>query len=180
MRTWPPSLLASANATLKEIGAKIEAKVKEAADALIAESEAEQKLTDFRVSGPRKALVDKFNALRKSTHGALAKYAHEHPEKNLPSDYADSFFRHESAPRAPTLPEIERKITFVEAELTRLKTQRDQIVAAQDAEEKLKEDAERTAKKAALAAAETEAAEIAQKIAALKDELGEKGEKGEK
>jgi hypothetical protein len=36
------------------------------------------------VSGGRKALVDKFNALRKSTHGALAKYAHEHPEKNLP------------------------------------------------------------------------------------------------
>lgn len=180
MRTWPPSLLASANATLQEVGAKIAATVKEADASITAELLAEQQLTDFRVSGARKALVDKFNALRKSTHGALAKFAHEHPEKNLPSSWADSFFRHESAPRVPTLEELERKITFAEAELTRLKVQRDQIVAAQDAEEKVRQDAERTATKAALSAAEEEAAEIAKKVAALKAELGEKDKKDEK
>jgi hypothetical protein len=50
MRTWPTSLLASANATLQEVGAKIAATVKEVDAALIDERDAEQQLTDFRVS----------------------------------------------------------------------------------------------------------------------------------
>ncbi|WP_437567552.1 hypothetical protein [Sorangium sp. So ce542] len=172
MRTWPPSLKESQNPTLKEYGARLEAVVAEADAANKEQLDADQKLTDFRISGVRKVLVDRFNALRKSTYGELAKFAHDHPELKLPNDFAGDYFRRESAPREPSVAELDRRIAAAEAELNRLRSLRDAKMAAMDAEAKAKAEAERAAKQAKLAAARKLEEELKAQVAQLQAELG--------
>lgn len=50
-------------------------------------------LSDFRLVGERKKLVDTFNAARGSLFGALVKLQHENSTLRLPSDWAESFFQ---------------------------------------------------------------------------------------
>jgi hypothetical protein len=173
MGGWPPSLKESSNPTLKEYGIRVEAVVAEAEAASKEELGAAQKLTDFRVTGARKALVDKFNALRKSTYGELAKFAHDHPALKLPSDFAGEYFRRESAPREPSVAELDRRIAAAEAELNRLRSVRDAKLAETEADAKAKAEAERVAKQAKLAAAQKLEEELKAQVAQLKAELGD-------
>lgn len=54
---------------------------------------ADKALSDFRLLGERKKVVDAVNAARGSLFGALVKFQHDNAKLRLPSDWAESFFQ---------------------------------------------------------------------------------------
>jgi hypothetical protein len=50
-------------------------------------------LSDFRLFGERKKVVDAVNAARGALFGALVKFQHDNAHLRLPSDWAESFFQ---------------------------------------------------------------------------------------
>ena len=169
MKGWPPTLKATPNATLQAYGAQIEALVPDADAAIDADRAATQALDHFRLIGGRPALADMFNGLRKATHGALGKLGHD---KKYPKAFAESFFRHSAAVRDPSLDELDRKLAAAASEVKRLQDKRGELAAVQQAGEKVRADAAKAGKLAALAEAEKSQKEQADRIAALKAELG--------
>jgi len=107
-----------------------------ASKAVTAENTAEEQIDAFRMVGQRRTLVDNFNGQRKSVQGALGKIAHD---KKYGNSYPESFFRRESAVREPTFEALERRIALAEAEVTRLKAKQAELVAVQEAGEKVGE-----------------------------------------
>jgi hypothetical protein len=168
MKSWPPALKATSNATLQGYGTQLEGLVIEADKATDEERQAAQTLEQFRLMGERRALVDLLNGLRKSTHGALGKIGHD---KQYATGFAESFFRREAPAREPSLDELDRKLAHATAEVTRLQAKRDELAAAQQADAKARAAADKARKLAALAAAEKDAKESADRLAKLKAEL---------
>jgi hypothetical protein len=82
---------------------------------------AQQRNRDFRDVGMRKQFIDKVNAARKETHGALGKLPFENP--SLPRDFADAFFYTEP-PRdeEETIDEVRTSIEELEAQLAARRT----------------------------------------------------------
>lgn len=172
MRAWPPSLKTLPSPMLQDVGAQIEQKVVEADGRTSAKNAVEQKYTDFRMTGTRRKLIEKFNALRKKTFGNLSDIQHAHPE--LGSDWAVSFFRQSSAAAPLGLREVERRIATAELELTALKKQRDELMAEEETAARAKAEAERAKKQAELASAKKAAEDAAARIAMLEAELEQK------
>jgi hypothetical protein len=168
MSNWPNVLKATSNATLQGYGTQIEALVTEANAAAETERQADKALEQFRAMGDRRALVDKLNALRKSTHGALGKIGHE---KKYPNGFAETFFRREAAVREPSIEELDKKIVIAEAEVKRLQAKRAELATAQENDAKARKAADRASKQAAFEQAEKTAKESADRAAALKAEL---------
>lgn len=168
MKGWVPSLLASANPTLKDLGGKLQDAVTAAESAVKAQAEAEQQMRDFRTIGERRALIDALNALRKGTYGKLAEMPHANPGEHLPAGFADQFFRPETRKPAGrgTAADLTEEIASLETRLADLKAQLAQRIAEEDAAAKAK--TEEATLAAAIVEAEKEAAAAAAKVAALK------------
>jgi len=126
-------------------------------------------LTDFRAVGGRKALVDELNARRKALYGQLGAIQHEN--KELESGWAESFFRQGSGSDKLTIKELDRRIAASEEVLSNLKTQRKELVDAEEQEAKAKALQERNKKQAEFDAAKKAAAELAVRMAELAKEL---------
>jgi uncharacterized coiled-coil protein SlyX len=170
MRGWIGLLQKSEYPTLAALAPRLIPLVKAADDAVAARAKAEQDNRLFRAVGARKQWIDKLNATRKESFGALGKLPHE--QAGLPSDFASRFFR-----PAPTVTDEDVTVASVKARIGELETElADQgellkeleAAAAQDAEAQKQVDADR----AALAEAEKTMADAAQKAAALKAKLG--------
>jgi hypothetical protein len=99
MRAWVPSLQASSTPLLSDIGLRMNHAILATDLDLATEARLNQESVDFRTLGARKAFIDGFNALRKATYGKLLEMPHAHPREHLPRNFAEAFFRHESAPR---------------------------------------------------------------------------------
>lgn len=168
MRNWPASLKTSNNPLLQQYGTELETKVSEADELAIAQGKAHQAITDFRAVGGRKTLIDEFNARRKALHGQLGTIQHENPE--LGNGWADSFFRQTNTERL-TAKELNRRIAAAEAELSSLRTQRDEIVTQDELTAKAKAAQEKAKKLAELEATKKAAAELASKMAELENEI---------
>lgn len=168
MKSWPGVLTATTNPTLKEYAGPLTALLAEGDSALDAARTAESDTQQFRRTGDRRALADSLDGLRKGTHGKLGELA---KQKKFATGYAESFFRRESAPREPSLAEIERRLTSAQEEVDRLEAKRKELVAVAAASEKARADARRKSLSASLAAAEQLAAETKARIDALKAEI---------
>jgi hypothetical protein len=133
---------------------------------------AEQTLKSFREVGPRKAFIDKANALRLSTFGALGDIAHSHPELNLPKDFAERFFKHERRNRKPpTAKDIALKVEAARAELAALETKLGEAQKA-EAENAANEARARAAKnQKVFDKAQKNADDAAAKLATVRGEL---------
>jgi hypothetical protein len=172
MRGWIPLLKTSTSAALKALADSVESKVKAGDSALIALTDAKLKNKEFRTVGDRKVLIDKFNALRKSTYGKLSELPHKHPEKNLPGSFAERFFKHTATKKTgaakaePTAAELEAMVAASEANTASLKERLAEAIAKEEAAAKAKSEVE--AKKVALAEAQKVANEALAKVAALK------------
>ena len=116
---WVASIKGASVPQLVTLGTELEGLLTEGRKAEQALLDARAKMKDFRELGERKTLFDKINSLRQATFGSLATLVHEHPEKRLPADWANSFFRHNRSERMT--PEIE-KATLIE-ELATLRTE---------------------------------------------------------
>jgi hypothetical protein len=174
VRSWIPSLKASSSAMLSKLGAEGQQKI-DAADAVVAEkTAADQALRVFRITGERRQLIDKLNALRKSTYGKLAKLPHEPKGRHLPGDFADRFFLHDTTKGKATIGKVRKQITTLEQELSDLREQLAELEVQAAAKTKRKAEAE--SDQAALAEAERAAAEATAKATELRAKI-KKGRK---
>jgi hypothetical protein len=75
-------------------------------------------LSDFRLVGERKKIVDAVNAARGGLLGALVKFQHENTHLRLPNDWPTSFFQHatKTAKYGETVEEAEASIARLAAE----------------------------------------------------------------
>jgi len=144
MRDWVEPLKTSPHASLQALGVKLEKLI---ADADAAEGElraAKQKNHEFRSLGERKALIDQFNALRKSSYGKLSEMPHAHPEANLPATFADRFFKPVSKPveeeEEMTSVELVALIAEKESDVAALRERLQEVLAKEEAEAKRKEE----------------------------------------
>jgi hypothetical protein len=164
MRGWIEPLTTSDVPALAELGPEVEAAVAAADQAVATRGALETQSVFFREAGGRKRLFDKVNAVRKSTHGELAKMPHENA--GLPASFAGLFFRHESGKGeegAPTLESVDEEIAALEAELAEKRELRARLQAETD--RAAHEEAERAARQAAIAELQEAAAEAEQKAA---------------
>jgi len=170
IRSWIPSLKASKSPTIHALGLQAEAYVATADAAVKAKSEADQALRVFRITGPRKHLIDAVNALRKATYGALAQLPHEPQGKTLPVDFADAFFQHETAKtKTRSIEKVQKRIDAVTAELTALQQELKALEEA--AAKKANEEAQEKSDLAALAQAERDEEEAKARKEALRAKL---------
>jgi hypothetical protein len=150
--------------SLPEMGDQLDIYTKTGDEATDRRNAAYEQMRVFRELGERKAFVDDLNALRQSTFGKLGEIQHQHPEANLPSDFASRFFKHapKKPAKEPTVEELEERKAELQKELEQLAPK---IDAARAKELAAKEkQARREAKQAELAAAKKAAADQQKKI----------------
>ena len=166
VRTFVPGLLSATDARLKDLGTELQGLVAQADAALEARNLADAAMADFRATGDRKQFVDEFNALRTSVYGELAEMPHAHPEWNLPSSFARSFFRNSKAlsrgKTTATTADLDVQIAEVQEQLIALQQER---AAAAALEQKQSEVA------AELASNETALEEAQAQLANLRDKI---------
>ncbi|HWN69092.1 MAG TPA: hypothetical protein VNM90_15745 [Haliangium sp.] len=169
MRDWPPSLMESTNPMLQQYGTQLLGTVAQGDAAAAAKQRSAQELTDFRVTGMRARLIDRFNAVRKSLYGQLGEIQHANP--SLGSGWAESFFRNGGGGERVTLAEIERRIASAELDLAALRKQRDELQAQEDREAQAQAEAEKAEKRARIEAARAAMAELAAEIEELEGDI---------
>ncbi len=163
MLDWAPTLAGSGITQLAALVPEYESLMLLGKQAQERREAAATRNRHFRTIGRRKQFVDKLNAKRQETAGALAKLPFEHPE--LPSDYADGFFAREAArDDEPTIDEVKEAIVTLE---TRLAEQQALLKKLEDEAE-----AERQAEAARLARA-TQAEELEAQAKALLEQAAE-------
>jgi hypothetical protein len=176
MRTWVPSLTdASSSPALQEYGKQLGERVIEADAAVAALSEARRKRADFEL-GPRKVFVDKLNAARLGLYGRLAELPHKHPERKLPRDFGHRFFLRDERRGAPTIAEVEQSIFRLRERLQRQEDLLARLLEQEEAEMRLRENAELRAAEEALEAIERQAAEAAERVEALRAQRAQAAE----
>jgi uncharacterized coiled-coil protein SlyX len=173
MRDFVQPLKTASQTELAELGIKLEGLVNTADAAVKRQQAAVTANKTFRTLGERKSCIDELNALRQSIAGTLSEMPHKHPEKRLPVDYAERFFKR-SARRGKsskefTVAELEVKISEQEQVLAALKVQLAEAVAKSEAEAMAK--AEKEALRGELEIAQKAAIEANARIAAIKAKL---------
>ena len=182
VRAWLPSIQGSQYPAIAALAPRLIAVIA-AADLAIANGlAARQALKDFDAIGPKKELIDGFNALCKTVYGELASLPHKHPEAMLPASFADRFFPHETRTgiaSITSLTEIDEVIGSLTKDLAAAEAQKKAITAKDQAKAEKKE-RERIAA-AALASVKEEEKELTRKRKeaekALKDAKKGKGAK---
>ena len=175
MQKWVEPLKTSNDSELAGFGARLEGLIQNGELALKRQREASETIKTFRTLGARKALIDKLNALRKSTEGKLAELPHTHPEMRLPLNFASRFFKH--APKRAKTPAKEitsaalaDEIKEAKAALAALEAQYQEALTKEETE--AAKAAQLEADKRELITLEKEAAEAAKKVATLREKLG--------
>lgn len=177
MRPWADSLTTSPHPTLKAMAQEHAHLIAAADKAVSARDKARQQNRQLRDVGERRQFLDKLNAARKATYGALAKLAIETP--GMPSDFADHFFRGETSgdrdeedDQAPhTLESVKAAIADLEGQLKARRADLEKLEAeAKAAEAKA---ATRQADKAALGDLQQRMAEMAKQAEELQKRLEE-------
>jgi hypothetical protein len=165
---WLDALTTSPHPELQTLAPELTKLIAAADEAIGARDDARALNRKFHDIGERRQLFDQVNAERKAAHGAIAKLALT--TSGLPSDFADHFFRVDSAAPEPTIDDVTQNIADLEAELAAEKIKLAALhKAADDAAKAL---AEKQADEAALDALEKQAAELQKQQADLKKKLG--------
>jgi len=171
MTAWITHMAASPYPALADIGKRIEVKIGEADKAIATSASAEQKSRDFRLTGARRQLVDKFNALRKATEGTLQEMPHAHPELKLPASFAERFLRAaRPAQKAPTAADLKAQLDAAQKSAADLEAAYEAALKAEA--DAAVEKANKAAQDKELADAEAELKKQAEKVAELKAKLG--------
>ncbi|APR85848.1 Hypothetical protein A7982_11197 [Minicystis rosea] len=166
MGAWITHMAASKDPRINDIGARLAISHKEAGDAIQAVQEAETGAHEFRTTGERRQLVDKYNALGKSTEGTLKEMPHAHPELRLPNDFVERFMRAGRSVGPKTVEDLTRR-------RDELKEQYDQAQAELDAAVKGEQDAAAEAARIQRVAEEKKLAEAQAQLDAKNKEVAE-------
>lgn len=120
MRVWPETLSKLDNNDIKTQGTALAALITQCDTAEENKAQCEQRLSDFRLLGDKKNLVDTANSIRKALWAELEQIKLSNPHLHLPSDWEDSFFLQETRTREHTLTSVAEALTRVEKEKARL------------------------------------------------------------
>lgn len=110
MLLWPAALGASPHQALKDIGAALAPVLPLAVKAEQAIADTKQALITFDNVGRWKQHIDRSNAVRATAYGDLLEVPHKNPALNLPSDYAEPFFLHDTSRRGAGKPRSAEEI----------------------------------------------------------------------
>lgn len=163
MSVWPDKLAKSSKPALVALAPAVTAAVDAGQKAESDLKDAVAALAKFNLDGERAQLFDAYNALAAKTFGDLSSFASNHKDLGLRSDWADSFFRHDTrnqGPKTVAQAKAERdaaKIAYDDA----TKVYDDAVAAEAQAEADAKEE---TAAEEALAKAK-QARDAAEKVA---------------
>jgi len=171
VRGWIEPLKASSNPLLQQLGARAETLVAEADAAVVALATAQQEYRAFRLTGEYLQFVDRLNANRKATYGELSQIPHQPEGKNLPANFADRFFRHETRrnKKKQTADSLQKQITALEGQLKKLRAALEDLEGKEVA--RVRAGAEREAFQAELAEVDKTRAELEKKAAELRAKL---------
>lgn len=171
---WPDMLAKDSSPDLQKLEPSVAASVKLGVAARQGVKDAYALNVKFRLDGPRRQIFDDYNALAAATYGALSALRSEHPELGLPTDFAESCFRHISRDPGPqSVAEVDELLAKLKADETKLLEKRAELVAQEadqakaDAEledamaeaEKAGEDEDQAKKKTKAAKAKLKAAQ---------------------
>ncbi len=168
MGTWISHMTSSTDPVITALGARLVVKHKDAGDAIKDGQDKETAQREFRHTGARKQIIDRYNALGKSTEGALEEMPHAHPELRLPKNFVDRFMRPARSVVPATVEELTKKRDAVKEELEAAQAELDTAIKAEQeaAAELARQEREADLKK--LADAEAEVDKKNQEIAALR------------
>lgn len=172
MGAWITHMAASKDPRIVDIGTRLVVKYKAAGDAVKVAQDADTASREFRTTGNRRQLIDRYNALGKSTEGNLKEMPHAHPELKLPNDYVERFMRAGRSVVAPTLEELTKRRDDLKEQFEQAQAE---VEAAIEAEKESVAEAariEREAHEKLLAEAQAGLDKKAQEVADLKAKLG--------
>lgn len=167
MESWPQILADHDHPVLVSAVQKLGQVLPLAKEAQTNKKAVKARLVTFRETGTRAELITEFNGLRKSCFGKLSKLQHEH---NLPTGWAESFFRQNSGSRKLTLLEVERRIAANAEEGAYLEALYQQLTAEQAAAEEAARQAEERARQAEIASKRELLARLQAELAELEGE----------
>jgi hypothetical protein len=102
MHPWPALLSAATQPALLALAPAVATGVTAADGAAATLVTAQVAVDKFQLDGALKQLFDAYNAIAATTFGGLKAIVHDHPELKRGSDWADSFYLHESRPQGAT------------------------------------------------------------------------------
>jgi len=172
MGAWVTHMAGSLNARIVEIGTRLATKHGEATTAIQIAQDADTASREFRLTGARRQLIDKFNALGKGTEGELKEMPHAHPELKLSNDFVERFMRAARSVVPPTVDELTRRRDAVQEELAAAEADLDAAIKAEADAVAEAARVEREADEKKLAEAQTELDKKAAAVAGLKAKLG--------
>jgi hypothetical protein len=172
MGPWITHMAGSKDPKLVDIGVRLAAVHPVAGTAMQTAEDADVALREFRTTGAKKALVDRYNALGKGTEGDLKEMPHAHPELRLPGDFYERFMRTSRPVVPPTIVELAKRRDDAKESLDQAQADLD---AAVKAEKDAADEAARVVRDAdqkRLAALLAEQNKRAEEIAALQAKVG--------
>jgi hypothetical protein len=158
---WVAPLKEEDDPALKSFGAALEPAVAAGKAAEKQLAAAEGALSDFRIVGDRKKVVDALNAARGALFGSLVEFQHSNTGLRLPKTWADDFFQHTTrvpkygstvAQAEAAVARAQRELAAAQAHLEELKKKEAAYEEAKQLREKARADlaAARAAKRAQL------------------------------
>jgi len=173
---WPALLAAAPQPALQALAVPVTAAVNAGNAAAKAFSDALVARDGFRLGGgDRQKAFDAFNSLCARAYGGLKAFAHDHPDLDLPSTYAESFFKGSAGvTHGKTVAQTAAAAASAQAKAAKAQAKHDAALKAAAAKEAALKDKQTkvAAAKAAAAAAKTAAAAArAAKAAAAKKKV---------
>lgn len=172
MGAWITHMAGSLNARIVEIGTRLATKHGEATTAIQIAQDADTASREFRLTGARRQLIDKFNALGKGTEGELKEMPHAHPELKLSNDFVERFMRAARSVVPPTVDELTKRRDAVQEELAAAQADLDAALKAETDAAAEAARVEREADEKKLAEAQAELDKKVAAVAGLKAKLG--------
>jgi len=171
MGTWITHMTASLNGRIVDIGKRIVIKHDEATTAIKTAQDADTASREFRLTGDRRQLIDRFNALGKGTEGELKEMPFAHPELKLPNNFFERFMRAARSVVPATVEELTKKRDAVKEELDAAQAELDAAINVEAGATAEAARLERAADEKKLYEAQVELDEKAAVVADLKAKL---------
>lgn len=172
MGAWITHMAGSKDPRILDIGVRLAKKHQAAGDAITDADTKETAARDFRLTGPRKQIIDRYNALGKSTEGELKEMPFAQPDLHLPKDFFQRFLRSPRSVTPPSVEDLTKKRDAAKEDLDAIQADLDAAIKAEkDAADEVARE-QRVADQKLLAEAQAEADAKNKAVADLRAKLG--------
>lgn len=172
MGSWITHMAGSPKPIIVDIGKRLAPDYKLAGDAIQAAESADTAWREFRTTGERRTLVDRFNALGKNTEGQLKEMPFARPELRLPSDHVERFMRSGRSVVPATMEDLTKRRDDAKEVFDQAQAELDAAIQAEKDAADEEARIQRAADEKKLAEALAELGEKGKEIAELRAKLG--------